>query len=123
MWMSIGFTFFLCLIINIFPQLFLRIYGMDDGFTRDAIPVIRVVSGGIMVMAFATIWLNAVTGTGKTRVNLAIEIIAIIFYSLYIYLVLKVWNLGLLWAWGSELLYWSSLFILSFWFMRSGKWK
>src|SRR5687767_4794596 len=32
MWLSIGFTFLLCLIINILPNLFLSIYGRDAGF-------------------------------------------------------------------------------------------
>ena len=31
MWLSIGFTFALCLLINIFPDLFLTIYGRDAG--------------------------------------------------------------------------------------------
>ncbi len=123
MWLSFALTFLLCSLINIFPDLFLDIYGRDQSFTDEAIPVIRMVSAGILIMSFATVWLNAVTGTGKTRVNLAIEIIAIILYTTYIYLVLRVWNLGLVWAWGSELVYWSTLFSLSYWYIRSGRWK
>jgi putative MATE family efflux protein len=123
MWLSMAFTFLLCILINIFPDIFLKLYGRDQGFINEAIPVIRLVSIAVMVMSFATVWLNAVTGTGKTRVNLGIEIVAIIFYTLYIYFVVKVWNLDLIWAWGSELVYWASLFSLSYWFIRSGKWK
>ena len=82
-----------------------------------------MVSVGIMIMSFATVWLNAVTGTGKTRVNLMIEIAAIIVYTAYIYLVLRVWDLGLVWAWGSELVYWTMLFLLSYLFIRSKKWQ
>ena len=123
MWLSFAFTFFLCSLINIFPDLFLNIYGRDESFTKEAIPVIRMVSVGILIMSFATVWLNAVTGTGKTRVNLAIEIVAIILYTAYIYLVLRVWNLGLVWAWGSEIVYWTTLFSLSYWYIRGGRWK
>lgn len=121
--LSMGFTFFLCLIVNIFPDVFLSIYGRDSGFTADAIPVIRIVSVGILCMAAATVWLNSVTGTGNTKINLAIEAAAILLYSVYIYFVLKVWNLSLVWAWTSELLYWTVLFGLSYMYIRSGKWK
>jgi putative MATE family efflux protein len=121
--LSISFTFLLCLLVNIFPDTFLSIYRREGGFTADAIPVIRIVTAGIMLMSVATVWLNSVTGTGNTRVNLVIEIIAILLYTLYIWLVLKVWNLGLVWAWASEMLYWSVLFALSFLYIRSGKWK
>jgi Na+-driven multidrug efflux pump len=123
MWLSIGFTFLLCGLINLFPNLFFSVYGRDSSFVSDAIPVVRIVTTGMMVMSFATIWLNAVTGTGNTKVNLAIEIIVILLYTAYIYLVLKVLHLGLLWAWASEILYWGSLFALSFLYIRSGKWK
>jgi len=121
--LSFGFTFILCLIINLFPEVFFNVYGRDDSFIKDAIPVIRVVTIGMLIMSVATVWLNAVTGTGKTKVNLLIEIVAIILYSIYILLVLKVWNLSLPWAWASEIVYWSSLFILSYLFLKKGKWK
>lgn len=121
--LSFTFTFFLCLLLNLFPDMFLSVFGRDDSFTAEAIPVIRIVSIGVLCMSVATVWLNAVTGTGNTRMNLLIEIVAITLYSLYIWLVLKVWNLSLVWAWGSELLYWIVLFTLSFLYIRSGKWK
>jgi multidrug resistance protein, MATE family len=121
--LSVFFTMALCLLVNLFPGLFLSIYGRDESFVSEAIPVIRMVTVGIMSMSVATVWLNSVTGTGNTRVNLAIEIVAIRLYTIYIYLVLKVWDLDLVWAWASEMLYWSILFILSFLYIRSGKWK
>ncbi len=123
MLLSFCFTFFLCLLINIFPQMFLSIFHFNSEFVGEAIPVIRIVTVGMLCMSVATVWLNAVTGTGNTKTNLYIEIAAIILYSIYIWLALDVWKLSLVWAWASELLYWASLFILSFLYIRSGKWK
>jgi putative MATE family efflux protein len=122
-WLSMGFTFFLCLLINLFPGLFLQMYDRDAAFELAAVPVIRVVTIGIMIMSFSTVWLNAVTGTANTKINLAIEIVAITAYILYVYLILKVFSLGLVWAWTSEILYWGILFILPFIYIHSGKWK
>jgi Na+-driven multidrug efflux pump len=121
--LSFGFTCFLCLLINFFPELFLSIFHFNNEFIGEAIPVIRIVTVGMLTMSIATVWLNAVTGTGNTRVNLLIEIAAITIYCIYIWLVLDVWKLSLVWAWTSELLYWASLFTLSFLYIRSGKWK
>lgn len=123
MLLSLAFTLLLCLVINLMPTIFLGIYSKDPGFLSMAEPVLRTVTIGIALMSIATVWLNAVTGTGNTRVNLMIEIAAIILYTVYIYFVLKVWNLGLIWAWASEILYWAVLFMLSFFYIRSGKWK
>jgi multidrug resistance protein, MATE family len=41
----------------------------------------------------------------------------------YVFLVLERWNLSLAWGWGSEWVYWISMFSMSFWYMKSGRWK
>lgn len=120
-------SFSICLsifiLLNIAPQLFLSFYGQGDEFIAYAIPVVRIVSIALLMMSFGTIWLNAVTGTGNTVVNLTIEIVTIVIYCTYVYLVLEVFDLPITWGWGSEWVYWMSMFIMAFFYMRSGKWK
>jgi Na+-driven multidrug efflux pump len=82
-----------------------------------------MVSLGMLCMSIGTVWLNAVTGTGRTKVNLSIEIVAIIIYIIYIYYVMVRWRLSLTITWSNELVYWTSIFILAFWYIKSGKWK
>jgi len=113
----------ICLALNLVPEWFLSFYGQGDAFISDAIPVVRVVSLALLLMSFGTIWLNAVTGTGNTVINLTIELITILIYSIYVYLVLEVYNLPITWGWGSEWVYWFSMFIMAYFYMKSGKWK
>lgn len=121
--LSVGISLFLFLLLNLFPVLFLSFYGQGDAFIAEAIPVLRIVSVALMMMSFGTIWLNAVTGTGNTNINLAIELVTIILYSVYVYLVLEYWNLPITWGWVSEWVYWMSMFVMAFIYMRSGKWR
>ena len=123
MFLSLGFCLVIALVLNLFPLAFLSIYGQDATFVRVAVPLLRMVTGSLCFMAVANVWLNAVTGTGRTRVNLAIEVVAIVAYVIYVYLVLERFNLGLVWAWGSEYLYFTILGVLGFVYIRSGKWK
>lgn len=110
-------------ILNIWPALFLSFYGQGPEFIAAGIPVVRIVSVALLMMSFSTVWLNAVTGTGNTVVNLVIEMVTIIMYSAYVYIVLEVWNMPITWGWASEWVYWSSMFVMSFFYIRSGKWK
>lgn len=121
--LSLLFTLSLCILLNLFPHIFLSLFSENSDFISDAIPVIRMVTAGVLCMSIATVWLNAVTGTGNTRINLLIEIVAISLYAVYVWLVIEKWNMGLVWAWGSELLYWLVLFTLSFIYIRTGKWR
>ena len=123
MLLSIGFCLVMCLLVNIFPAAFFGLFGQGAAFVQKGIPVLRVVSGGLMFMSIANIWLNGVTGTAKTRVNLLIEIIAITVYLLYTWYFVKVNYISLAMAWSNELVYWFTIFLISFIYMRSGRWK
>jgi MATE family multidrug resistance protein len=120
---SMGIAGLIVVLVNVFPRAFLTIYGQDSDFMVAAIPVLRVVSLALFIMSFAVIWLNAVTGTGNTKVNLLIEFVTIVFYSVYVYLVLEVWQCSLVVGWMSEWLYWGCMFTMAYFYMRSGKWK
>jgi putative MATE family efflux protein len=120
---SMGMAMLVAIFLNLFPRAFLSIYGQDPAFTDAAIPVLRVVSVALIMMSFSVIWLNSVTGTGNTRINLWIEAITIFFYSIYVYLVLERWHGSLVLGWISEWLYWGCMFSMSYFYMQSGRWK
>ena len=123
MLLSLLFAGCVFLLINIFPVVFLSFYGQGNTFIQHGIPVLRIVSTALLLMSVSTIWLNAVTGTGSTQVNLVIEFGAIVMYCIYSYLTLEKWHLPITIGWGSEWVYWITLFIPSFWYIKSGKWR
>ena len=84
---SVWFCFPVIVILNLFPGWFLGFYSLGEDFIGYAIPVVRVVSFALVLMSFGSVWLNAVTGTGRTVVNLAIELITIVVYIIYVYVV------------------------------------
>lgn len=120
---SIGLCFVMVGILNLFPALFFNLFGQSTNFIEQGIPVIRVVSLGLLLMSIANVWLNAVTGTGKTKVNLMIEVVAISLYLIYTYYFMKVNYISLSVAWSNEFIYWSSVFIMSAFYMYSKKWQ
>lgn len=120
---SLGCTGIIVLLLNIIPAAFFELFGQSETFVQEGIPVIRVVSTGMLLMSLSNIWLNAVTGTGKTKINLAIEFTAIFLYLVYTYYFMKYNYISLAVAWSNELVYWSIILIMSAAFMISGKWK
>jgi len=121
--LSTGFCVLACVIINIFPHAVLSIYSQGETFIAAGIPVLRVVSIALVVMSIATIWLNAVVGTGNSRLNLYTEMATITVYCIYVYVVLEYLQLSIVWGWCSELIYWAMMFTPSFIYIRSNKWK
>jgi len=120
---NLGIAIIIFVLLNSFPSAYLSIYGLDENFVNAGIPIIRLVAFAMVLMSVATVWLNSVTGTGNSRRTFLIELAAISFYCLYVFLVLEVYHLSIFWGWMSELIYWTILFLLSYIYMRSGKWK
>jgi MATE family multidrug resistance protein len=120
---SLSISFVLFIFLNLFPHWFVSFYGQGQDFIEYAIPSVRVVSVALLMMSFATVWLNGVTGTGNTVINLTIESITIVVYSIYVYVVLEYLDLSITWGWGSEWVYWTSMFSMAFFYLKSGRWK
>ena len=116
------FSVSIAVIINLFTRLFLSAYGQSESFIEAAVPVARIISIALIFQSVSTVWLNAVVGTGNSRRNLFTEIIAIIIYCLYVYLVLEYFDLSISIGWISEWIYWLTLLIPSYWYIQSNKW-
>ena len=113
----------ICLLVNLFPVAFFSMFSQGAGFIQQGIPVLRIVSVDLLLMCFANIWLNGVTGTGKTKMNLFIELVAIILYMGYTWYVVKINFISLAFAWTNEFVYWSVIFCIAYFYLKSGKWK
>ena len=120
---SLGFAFIVFILLNLFAKEFLSIYGQGEGFMLEGIPVLRVVSVALLLMSIATVWLNAVTGTGQSKINLWIEFFAIIVYIAYCYITIEYLQLPITIGWACELIYWICLLIPSYLYIKSMRWK
>lgn len=120
---SFGFSAVIVVLLNLFPSVLLSFFGQQELFIAEALPVIRVVSVALLMMSFSVVWLNAVTGSGNTIVNLTIEIVTIVLYCIYVYMTLEYLDLPITWGWMSEWVYWMSMFTMAFFYLQSGKWK
>ena len=123
MYWSMGFCIVPVVILNLMPELFFSLFQQNTSFIAEGTSVIRMVSLGMVLMSMANIWLNGLTGIGQTRVNLAIEIISISLYLGYTWYFMKVHYISLAMAWSNEFVYWSSILLLSFLYIKNGRWQ
>jgi putative MATE family efflux protein len=119
---SLGLCMLMICFLNLFPVTFFSLFGQDESFLAEGVPVIRMVSLGMIFMSVSNIWLNAVTGTGNTRINLQIEIISISLYLVYTWYFMKLHYISLSIAWSNEFVYWVSILFMASGYMFSKKW-
>ena len=74
--LSMAIAIVVCVFLNLFPRMYLSIYGQDEGFIEAGIPVLRLITFVMVLMSATSVWLNSVTGTGNSRVTFFIELAA-----------------------------------------------
>ena len=67
--LSMAIAIVVCVFLNLFPRMYLSIYGQDEGFIEAGIPVLRLITFVMVLMSATSVWLNSVTGTGNSRVT------------------------------------------------------
>ena len=107
----------------IFPELFARIYTDDLSLMLASLPVIRVVSVAVMFFAVSNVIINAVSGTGSTKIAFYMEVITLLFYITYVYFTAILHPQPVWIVWMSEFIYWSSLGILGYLYLQKGNWR
>ena len=85
---------------------------------RDAFGPFVVMLSNYFLSVPAHIYCNAVTGTGRTRTAFVFELITIVLYLLYLFLIVVRFDAPLVIYWTAELLYVFVLFVLSYWYMK-----
>lgn len=120
---SIGVTLVLCGALLLGARPFLALYRDDAALLALALPSLRIIGLAAIIMSVATVVFNGVAGTGRTVVNLCIEITCVVTYLIYCTIAIEHLRAGLAWAWMSEFVYWSMLLLISWLYLQSGKWK
>jgi Na+-driven multidrug efflux pump len=97
----------------IFPERFLRLLTDDEMLIQGGITSLRIVVLATWALSVSTIIFNGVVGIGDTKVNMYFELTAIVLYLIYCTIVIEKMKLPLPFAWGSDFVYWLSLFTMS----------
>ncbi len=122
--MSFYFTLAISLPLVIFPEFFLYpLLGGDDmSLISETRPILYMVLFILLIFSIGGVYFNGLTGTGATHIGLAIQTFNAILYISLVYFVIKSTNLGLTWAWSTEILYWILMTIMVFLYLKSDKW-
>ncbi len=113
----------ICVIMVLSARFYLSLFTNDAELIELAVPSLRVVSVATLVMSLCTVVFNGVVGTARTVVNMFIEVTCVCFYLVYCYIVVERMRSPLYIAWTAEFVYWTSMLVISYAYLRSGRWR
>jgi putative MATE family efflux protein len=108
---------------TIFPGIALKIYTNDQELISASLPALYVVNVAALFLAVGFVFFSAVSGTGKTHISFLIELIVIFFYVASAFILADILRLQIYIVWMAEFFYAFLLGILSYFYLKNGKWK
>jgi putative MATE family efflux protein len=111
------------LITYLAPELLLRIYTDNQSLLSNSIPSLFVLASCYIFAVPAAVLFNAVSGTGNTRSALGIELLMLIFYISYIWIVIIDMKADVMYSWGSEHIYWGVMLLFTYIYLKKAKWQ
>lgn len=120
--LSLIITLGIIIIILPFGKEILGLITNNKQVVQSGIPILYVIGLASVFFSVGNVLILSVSGTGATITALRIEIVCIICYLSYIFLCYY-YQSGLTIFWCSELLYWITIGLFSYMYLRSGKWN
>lgn len=120
---SLGIVAVSVFIACLFPSAILSIYTNDASLVHASIPSLYVISGALLIAAVANIVFNGVTGTGNTRSAFAMEVVTLVFYTLFIYVAGMRLRLPVAICFLTEVIYYSGLLLASVIYLKKAAWQ
>lgn len=122
---NVVFTLLIAMPIILFPEVFLYpIFGRQDmSLIDDAGNLFWILIGILVSFCVGATYFNGLSGTGDTFKALKLQVLCSVVYIGFAFLFIKVLPYSLERAWAVEIIYWSLLFILSLFSIKSNSWK
>ncbi|MCE5178123.1 MAG: MATE family efflux transporter [Porphyromonadaceae bacterium] len=120
---SLGVMAVVILIVSVFPRAMIHIYTDDPSLIQDTVLPLYVLISSLPLYSVGTVLFSAVSGTGNTRTALRFEIFTLLFYVSYMWFIIIHLRASVAAAWTTEHVYWLFLTILSYFYLRGGRWK
>lgn len=116
-------TGFIVVLTVLFGNEIVQFYQLEEQLISPTLSTLTVVNGVVFFFTVAFVLFNAVVGTGKTRVSLLIEIINITIYLSAAFILVNYFSPTIEQVWCVEFFYFSFLALMSFGYLKFGKWE
>ena len=121
--LSYGILCAMIIAVCMFPEAIARIYTDIPDLILDSVPAIIVMTSAYLLNVGGQVYFQAVSGTGSTKTAFKLEMVALAAYMVYCTIIIGILKLDVAICWSAEHIYGLVLFVCSWIYMRSGRWK
>ena len=113
----------MALIFCLFPSVIISIYTDIPDLITATIPSMIVMCSAYALTVGGIIFFQAVSGTGSTNTAFVLELTALVIYIIYCTILIAWMKADVAICWTAEHVYAAVLLIISYAYIKSGRWK
>ena len=109
--------------ICLLPEIFIMIYTDITDLVSASVPSLWVLCAAYLLTIPAFVYFQAVSGTGNAKSAFALELVALLVYVLYCFVVIEVMRSDVAVCWTAEAVYAAVMVIVCRTYLWSGRWR
>jgi multidrug resistance protein, MATE family len=106
----------------LYPEALIWLVSDDSAQIAKSAQILRIVSGSILIYGIGSIYFQSISGIGRTRITFLVECLSTALYIISAYLFIKVWNWPIQWVWLVEYVYFITMGLCSFTYLKWINW-
>lgn len=107
----------------LYPEQLIRIINPNETYIEKSTQILKFIVGSFLIFGITSVLFQTVNGSGNTIASFLIEFFSVGIYILASYILIKIYNFDIYWIWSVEYIYFGTLGILSFGYLRFFNWK
>ena len=107
----------------LYPEYIVKLINPNMELIGKTVPLLRLISGSMLIFSITTILFNTVSGSGNTSVSMIIEFVAIATYLVVAALLIYVFKTSLFYVWMVEYLYFILIGVIAVLYLKKSNWK
>ena len=107
----------------LYPETLIRLVNPNELYLLKSAETLRFVSISIFLYGFVSVYFQTINGSGNTIFSMTVEMLSVFLYLVVAYVFIKILQLDIYWVWSVEYIYFGTIGILSYLYLKRFNWK
>jgi putative MATE family efflux protein len=107
----------------LYPETLIRFVNPNELYVAKSAEILRFVSVSIFLYGFVSVYFQTINGSGNTIFSMSVEMISVGMYLITAFVFIKILRLDIYWVWSVEYIYFGTIGLLSFLYLKRFNWK
>ncbi len=107
----------------LYPEFLIKLINPNEIYLQKSTEILKFIVGSFLIFGITSVLFQTVNGSGNTIASFMIEFFSVGIYILASFILIKIYHLDIYWIWSVEYIYFGTLGLLSYSYLRFFNWK